>query len=55
MDFLRHIERTRVLVHVIDMAAEHGRDPFEDFVTIMEELSACQSTSPSSSHGDCSQ
>ncbi|WP_042354929.1 GTPase ObgE [Bacillus rubiinfantis] len=36
--FLRHIERTRVIVHVIDMAATEGRDPFEDFVTINREL-----------------
>ncbi|MEH7544993.1 MULTISPECIES: GTPase ObgE [Bacillaceae] len=36
--FLRHIERTRVIVHVIDMAATEGRDPFEDFVTINKEL-----------------
>ncbi|MCS0786563.1 GTPase ObgE [Cytobacillus firmus] len=36
--FLRHIERTRVIVHVIDMAAVEGRDPFEDFLTINKEL-----------------
>jgi GTP-binding protein len=36
--FLRHIERTRVIVHVIDMAATEGRDPYEDYVTINEEL-----------------
>jgi len=36
--FLRHIERTRVIVHVIDMAATEGRDPYEDFVKINEEL-----------------
>ncbi|XJZ26357.1 GTPase ObgE [Bacillota bacterium Lsc_1132] len=36
--FLRHIERTRVIVHVIDMAAMEGRDPYEDFVTINNEL-----------------
>lgn len=36
--FLRHIERTRVIVHVIDMAATEGRDPFEDYVTINKEL-----------------
>lgn len=40
MDFLRHIERTKVLVHVIDMAATHGRDPFQDFIDIMVELEA---------------
>jgi GTP-binding protein len=36
--FLRHIERTRVIVHVIDMASVEGRDPYEDYVTINEEL-----------------
>ncbi len=36
--FLRHIERTRVIVHVIDMSAMEGRDPYEDYVTINKEL-----------------
>ncbi|MGN7408514.1 MULTISPECIES: GTPase ObgE [unclassified Sporosarcina] len=36
--FLRHIERTRVIVHVIDMSGLEGRDPFEDFETINAEL-----------------
>ena len=36
--FLRHIERTRVIVHVIDMSGIEGRDPFEDYETINEEL-----------------
>ncbi|MEH7354255.1 GTPase ObgE [Neobacillus drentensis] len=36
--FLRHIERTRVIVHVIDMAATEGRDPLEDYLTINREL-----------------
>lgn len=36
--FLRHIERTRVIVHVIDMAAMEGRDPYTDYVTINKEL-----------------
>jgi GTP-binding protein len=36
--FLRHIERTRVIVHVIDMAAIEGRDPYEDYLVINEEL-----------------
>ncbi|WP_044894647.1 GTPase ObgE [Bacillus alveayuensis] len=36
--FLRHIERTRVIVHVIDMAAMEGRDPYEDYLVINEEL-----------------
>jgi GTPase len=36
--FLRHIERTRVIIHVIDMSGLEGRDPYEDFLTINEEL-----------------
>ncbi len=36
--FLRHVERTRVIVHVIDMAGTEGRDPYEDFVQINQEL-----------------
>ncbi len=37
-DFLRHIERTKVLVHVVDAASTEGRDPVEDIITIMNEL-----------------
>lgn len=37
-DFLRHIERTRMLVHIIDIASVDGRDPLEDFVVINNEL-----------------
>ena len=36
--FLRHIERTRVIVHVIDMSGMEGRDPYEDYLTINKEL-----------------
>lgn len=36
--FLRHIERCRVIVHVIDMSGNEGRDPYEDYVTINKEL-----------------
>ncbi|MBF1250111.1 MAG: GTPase ObgE [Lachnospiraceae bacterium] len=36
--FLRHIERTKVLVHVVDAASTEGRDPLEDIKTIMKEL-----------------
>jgi len=36
--FLRHIERTRVIVHVIDMSGMEGRDPYEDYSTINQEL-----------------
>ena len=38
--FLRHIERTRVIAHVVDMAGSEGRDPYEDFVLINKELEA---------------
>lgn len=38
LQFLRHIERTRVIVHVIDMGAVEGRDPYQDFLTINKEL-----------------
>lgn len=37
-DFLKHIERTKVLVHVVDAASTEGRDPVEDIKTIMNEL-----------------
>ncbi|WP_193437766.1 GTPase, partial [Streptococcus suis] len=36
--FLRHIERTRVILHVLDMSASEGRDPYEDYVAINNEL-----------------
>ena len=38
-EFLRHIERTKVLLHVVDAASVEGRDPVEDIHTIMNELS----------------
>ena len=38
IQFLRHIERTRVILHVIDMSGSEGRDPYEDYVTINKEL-----------------
>ncbi|HIZ03358.1 MAG TPA: GTPase ObgE [Candidatus Borkfalkia avistercoris] len=37
-DFLRHIERTRMLVHVVDISGMEGRDPYEDFKKINKEL-----------------
>ncbi len=37
-DFLRHVERTRMLVHVVDISAIEGRDPIEDFKIINKEL-----------------
>lgn len=36
--FLRHIERTKVIAHIIDMGKVEGRDPYDDFVTINKEL-----------------
>ncbi|KAI4452972.1 developmentally regulated gtp-binding protein-related [Holotrichia oblita] len=37
-DFLRHVERTRLLIHVVDVSGIEGRDPLEDFNTINKEL-----------------
>ena len=39
-EFLRHIERTKVLLHVVDAASVEGRDPIADVHAIMDELSA---------------
>lgn len=36
--FLKHIERTRVIAHVIDMSGYEGRDPYDDYVIINKEL-----------------
>lgn len=38
LDFLKHVERTKVLVHVVDIAGSEGRDPVEDFDKINDEL-----------------
>ena len=45
-DFLRHVERTRLLLHVIDISGSEGRDPLEDYDRINAELA---------SYGDLSQ
>ncbi|MFD2116465.1 GTPase ObgE [Paenibacillus yanchengensis] len=37
-EFLRHVERTKVIIHVIDMAGSEGRDPFDDWLKINQEL-----------------
>lgn len=39
-EFLRHIERTRVLVHIVDAASTEGRDPIDDIYKINKELEA---------------
>ena len=36
--FLKHIERTKIIAHVIDMSASEGRDPYEDYLIIRKEL-----------------
>lgn len=41
--FLRHIERTKVIAHVIDMSGFEGRDPYDDYVTINNELKSYNS------------
>ena len=41
--FLRHVERTRMFLHIIDMAAVEGRDPVEDFHVIENELKSYSS------------
>ncbi|WP_027109107.1 GTPase ObgE [Lacticigenium naphthae] len=38
IEFLKHIERTRVILHVIDMSGSEGRDPFDDYNKINREL-----------------
>ena len=46
IQFLRHIERTRLLVHIIDMAAVDGRDPLEVFHQLIHELAAYDASLP---------
>ena len=36
--FLRHIERTKIIAHVIDMSGSEGRDPYQDYLSIRKEL-----------------
>ena len=43
LDFLKHVERTKLLIHVVDVSGSEGRDPIEDFEAINKEL---QSYSP---------
>ncbi len=39
-NFLRHIERVRLIVHVVDISGIEGRDPYDDYVTINNELAS---------------
>ena len=43
-DFLRHVERTRLLIHVVDASGQEGRDPLADFDQINRELEAFNTT-----------
>lgn len=36
--FLKHIERTKIIAHIIDMSGSEGRDPYEDYIAIRKEL-----------------
>ena len=45
-EFLRHIERTRVMIHILDAAGTEGRDPVEDFYKINKELEAYNADLP---------
>lgn len=38
LDFLKHVERTRILIHIVDVSGSEGRDPIEDFEKINNEL-----------------
>ena len=49
--FLRHLERTKVLVHVIDVSPAHGRDPVRDFDTIRTELARFEGAGDPSAGG----
>src|SRR5207245_2918819 len=40
IQFLRHIERTRLLAHLVDVSESSGRDPIHDFDVILQELAA---------------
>lgn len=39
-EFLRHIERTKLMIHVVDAAGTEGRDPVDDIYKINAELKA---------------
>jgi len=39
-DFLKHVERTKVLIHVVDASGSEGRKPLDDFMTVMGEINS---------------
>lgn len=47
LDFLKHIERTKMLIHVVDVSGSEGRNPIEDFEKINQELSSYGKKLPS--------
>ena len=54
-EFLRHIERTRVMIHIVDAASTEGRDPIDDIYKINKELESIQSGNCKASSGNRSQ
>ena len=54
-EFLRHIERTRVIIHIVDAASTEGRDPVDDIYKINKELEAYNPEIASRPAGDRSQ
>lgn len=44
LSFLKHIERTKVIAHIVDMGSSEGRDPFDDYTMINAELKAFDET-----------
>ncbi|WP_206459182.1 GTPase ObgE [Anaerovorax sp. IOR16] len=47
LDFLKHIERTKMLIHVVDVSGSEGRNPIEDFEKINQELASYGKKLPS--------
>ena len=39
-DFLKHIERTKMLIHVVDASGSEGREPLDDYLTVLKEMEA---------------
>ena len=54
-EFLRHIERTKMMIHVVDAAGIEGRDPVDDIYKINAELEAYNPRNCNASTGHCSQ